>query len=152
MFSGRSQISLFVLSFSKVLVHWFISSSLLWDLWPSVAKKSHSIKLSLSLPVSDYNGLLIFNYPMPTPCLAKDQKKKTSSSCKTHVRLLASLFVLKFLHDYIARKAWLSFLNARRFVIYSWLALDLLQFFSVDFLLVKLFVIMHNTRLCLKLS
>ena len=82
MFSGRSQIDLFVLFFSKVLVYGFISSSLLWDLRPSVAKKSHSIKLSLSLPVSDYNGLLIFNYPMPTPCLAKDQKKKPPPPAK----------------------------------------------------------------------
>ena len=33
---------LFVFSFAKVLVYRFISSSLLRDLWPSVAKRSRS--------------------------------------------------------------------------------------------------------------
>ena len=62
--------NLLVLSFVKVLVYRFISSSTLWDL-PSVAKTSRSNKLGLYRHVPDYNGLFIFNFPMPRPCLAK---------------------------------------------------------------------------------
>ena len=62
--------NLLVLSFVKVLVYRFISSSTLWDL-PSVAETSRSNKLGLYRHVPDYNGLFIFNYPMPRPCLAK---------------------------------------------------------------------------------
>ena len=109
---------LFVFSFAKVLVYRFISSSLLWDLWPSVAKRSRSNRWNLYFHVSNDNGLFIFNYPMPTPCLARDLNN-IFLFCKTQISLLWSLFVLKFLYDYIEKKAWMSFPNTRRFVIYS---------------------------------
>ena len=108
--------NLLVLSFVKVLVYRFISSSTLWDL-PSVAKTSRSNKLGLYCHVPDYNGLFIFNYPMPRPCLAKYLKNNLLFR-KTKVGLLSSLFVLKFLYDYIETKAWMSFPNTRRFVVY----------------------------------
>ena len=85
--------NLLVLSFVKVLVYRFISSSTLWDL-PSVAKTSRSNKLGLYRHVPDYNGLFIFNYPMPRPCLAKYLKNNLLFR-KTKVGLLSSLFVLK---------------------------------------------------------
>ena len=109
---------LFVFSFAKVLVYRFISSSLLRDLWPSVAKRSRSNRWNLYFHVSNDNGLFIFNYPMPTPCLARDLNN-IFLFCKTQISLLWSLFVLKFLYDYIEKKAWMSFPNTRRFVIYS---------------------------------
>ena len=109
---------LFVFSFAKVLVYRFISSSLLRDLWPSVAKRSRSNRWNLYFHVSNDNGLFIFNYPMPTPCLARDLKN-IFLFCKTQISLLWSLFVLKFLYDYIEKKAWMSFPNTRRFIIYS---------------------------------
>ena len=109
---------LFVFSFAKVLVYRFISSSLLRDLWPSVAKRSRSNRWNLYFHVSNDNGLFIFNYPMPTPCLARDLKN-IFLFCKTQISLLWSLFVLRFLYDYIEKKAWMSFPNTRRFVIYS---------------------------------
>ena len=109
---------LFVFSFAKVLVYRFISSSLLRDLWPSVAKRSRSNRWNLYFHVSNDNGLFIFDYPMPTPCLARDLNN-IFLFCKTQISLLWSLFVLKFLHDYIEKKAWMSFPNTRRFVIYS---------------------------------
>ena len=103
---------------SLVLVYRFISSSLLRDLWPSVAKRSRSNRWNLYFHVSNDNGLFIFNYPMPTPCLARDLKN-IFLFCKTQISLLWSLFVLRFLYDYIEKKAWMSFPNTRRFVIYS---------------------------------
>ena len=109
---------LFVFSFAKVLVYRFISSSLLRDLWPSVAKRSRWNRWNLYFHVSNDNGLFIFNYPMPTPCLARDLKN-IFLFCKTQISLLWSLFVLRFLYDYIEKKAWMSFPNTRRFVIYS---------------------------------
>ena len=109
--------NLLVLSFVKILVYRFISSSTLWDL-PSVAKKSRLNKLGLYRHVPDYNGLFIFNYPMPRPCLAKYLKNNLLFR-KTKVGLLSSLFILKFLYDYIETKAWMSFPNTRRFVVYS---------------------------------
>ena len=109
---------LFVFSFAKVLVYRFISSSLLRDLWPSVAKRSRSNRWNLYFHVSNDNGLFIFNYPMPTPCLARDLNN-IFLFCKTQISLLWSLFVLRFLYDYIEKKAWMSFPNTRRFVIYS---------------------------------
>ena len=109
---------LFVFSFAKVLVYRFISSYLLRDLWPSVAKRSRSNRWNLYFHVSNDNGLFIFNYPMPTPCLARDLKN-IFLFCKTQISLLWSLFVLRFLYDYIEKKAWMSFPNTRRFVIYS---------------------------------
>ena len=109
---------LFVFSFAKVLVYRFISSSLLRDLWPSVAKRSRSNRWNLYFHVSNDNGLFIFNYPMPTPCLARDLNN-IFLFCKTQISLLWSLFVLKFLYDYIEKKAWMSFPNTRRFIIYS---------------------------------
>ena len=109
---------LFVFSFAKVLVYRFNSSSLLRDLWPSVAKRSRSNRWNLYFHVSDDNGLLIFNYPMPTPGLARDLNS-IFLFCKTQISLLWSLFVLKFLYDHIEKKAWMSFPNTRRFVIYS---------------------------------
>ena len=109
---------LFVFSFAKVLVYRFISSSLLRDLWRSVAKRSRSNRWNLYFHVSNDNGLFIFNYPMPTPCLARDLNN-IFLFCKTQISLLWSLFVLKFLYDYIEKKAWMSFPNTRRFVIYS---------------------------------
>ena len=109
---------LFVFSFAKVLVYRFISSSLLRDLWPSVAKRSRSNRWNLYFHVSNDNGLFIFDYPMPTPCLARDLNN-IFLFCKTQISLLWSLFVLKFLYDYIEKKAWMSFPNTRRFVIYS---------------------------------
>ena len=111
-------ILLFVFSFAKVLVYRFISPSLLRDLWPSVAKRSRSNRWNLYFHVSNDNGLFIFNYPMPTPCLARDLNN-IFLFCKTQISLLWSLFVLKFLYDYIEKKAWMSFPNTRRFVIYS---------------------------------
>ena len=108
--------NILVLSFVKVLVYRFISSSTLWDL-PSVAKTSRSNKLGLYCHVPDYNGLFIFNYPMPRPCLAKYLKNNLLFR-KTKVGLLSSLFVLKFLYDFIETKAWISFPNTRRFVVY----------------------------------
>ena len=109
---------LFVFSFAKVLVYRFISSSLLRDLWPSVAKRSRSNRWNLYFHVSNDNGLFIFDYPMPTPCLARDLNN-IFLFCKTQISLLWSLFVLKFLYDYIEKKAWMSFPNTRRFIIYS---------------------------------
>ena len=109
---------LFVFSFAKVLSYRFISSSLLRDLWPSVAKRSRSNRWNLYFHVSNDNGLFIFNYPMPTPCLARDLNN-IFLFCKTQISLLWSLFVLKFLYDYIEKKAWMSFPNTRRFIIYS---------------------------------
>ena len=65
--------------------------------------------------MSNYNGLLIFNYPMPTPCLAKDLKYNFLFLQNTSSNALKSI-CLKFL--YVETKAWLCFPNARRFVIY----------------------------------
>ena len=99
---------LFVFSFAKVLVYRFISSSLLRDLWPSVAKRSRSNRWNLYFHVSNDNGLFIFNYPMPTPCLARDLNN-IFLFCKTQISLLWSLFLLKFLYDYIEKKpGWAS--------------------------------------------
>ena len=64
---------------------------------PSVSKISHSNKLKSYLHVSNYNGLLIFNYPMPTPCLAKDLKynflflQNTSSNAVKYVCVKVSV-------------------------------------------------------------
>ena len=106
-FKSVSSVSfpLFVFSFAKVSVYRFISSSLVRDLWPSVAKRSRSTRWNLYFHVSDDNGLFIFNYPMPTPCLAGDLKNTfiqyESALCfrvgfKSVSSVLFLLFVLSF--------------------------------------------------------
>ena len=91
--------------------------------------------------MSDYNVLFISNY---TRLATQKIWKRTFIFCKTQVRLLSSLSVLKFLYDYIETKAWLSFPNAKRFVIYSKLALDQLYFLSID----DIFLALIREALC----